>query len=347
VVPDLHIFQARKLPDDAVGIELLQAELHGREHDVASAGGEQIDVRTVVLARLDPAASEFSGDLVAIDHEAAAIGVGHVGKGETSAITDKHLVALLGIRRPGAVEVQSGSLIRKCAEAADDTEDTSNVARFVHDYREAAEARRLLGAIAGDSTTPSDHAALARIEARIESAMLELRRQLAQEDRLLLQHLDAGEFDGVRRALTRVDLLRDQFIQKIDGIRADMFAQVLASTSSVIRAQQQTLIMSAIVTALAAILGLGIALLVAAGITRPVRLLLEGTRQVAAGRLDRAISISTRDEIGELSAAFNEMVEQLRRNERIRETFGRYIDPKIVEGLVEQPEIDARRDSAG
>jgi adenylate cyclase len=31
------------------------------------------------------------------------------------------------------------------------------------------------------------------------------------------------------------------------------------------------------------------------------------------------------------------MVEQLRRNEQVRETFGRYFDPKIVEGIVDQP----------
>jgi class 3 adenylate cyclase len=35
------------------------------------------------------------------------------------------------------------------------------------------------------------------------------------------------------------------------------------------------------------------------------------------------------------------MVEQLRRNVRIRETFGKYIDPKVVEGLIEQPALAA------
>jgi class 3 adenylate cyclase len=72
-----------------------------------------------------------------------------------------------------------------------------------------------------------------------------------------------------------------------------------------------------------------------------VRRLLEGTRAVEAGRLDGSIDITTRDEIGQLSAAFNRMVEQLRQNERIRETFGRYIDPKVVEGLIDQPALAA------
>lgn len=33
------------------------------------------------------------------------------------------------------------------------------------------------------------------------------------------------------------------------------------------------------------------------------------------------------------------MIEQLRHNERIRETFGRYIDPKVVQGLIDRPEV--------
>ena len=177
-----------------------------------------------------------------------------------------------------------------------------------------------------------------RIDARIESAISEFRRQLGDEDAALLKQLDAGDFTAARATLARVDALRDLFTQKIDAIRADMLSQVFASTSTVIRNQREAIVVSAIVTALAASLGLGFALLVSRGITRPVRRLLEGARDVEAGRFDQLVSISTRDEIGQLSAAFNRMVEQLRQNERIRETFGRYIDPKIVEDLIDRPE---------
>ncbi|MGD5635255.1 HAMP domain-containing protein, partial [Xanthomonas citri pv. citri] len=94
-----------------------------------------------------------------------------------------------------------------------------------------------------------------------------------------------------------------------------------------------------IVTVLAAVVGFAFALLVSSGITRPVRLLLAGTREVEAGHFDKTITVSTKDEIGELAAAFNRMIEQLRQNERIRETFGRYIDPKVVQGLIDRPEV--------
>ena len=207
--------------------------------------------------------------------------------------------------------------------------------------QEAAAARKLIIAIIEDVTTPSDNAALARIESRIDTATSDLRRHLNDETAQMLPLLDARDFVEARRALARVDTLRDEFDQKIDTIRADMLAQVHASAATVMRNQQRAILVSAIVTALAAILGLIFAILVSDGITRPVRRLLEGTRAVEAGRLDGSIDITTRDEIGQLSAAFNRMVEQLRQNERIRETFGRYIDPKVMEGLIDQPALAA------
>jgi class 3 adenylate cyclase len=207
--------------------------------------------------------------------------------------------------------------------------------------QEAAAARKLIIAIIEDVTTPSDNAALARIESRIDTATSDIRRHLNDETAQMLPLLDARDFVEARRALARVDTLRDEFNQKIDTIRADMLAQVHASAATVMRNQQRAILVSAIVTALAAILGLIFAILVSDGITRPVRRLLEGTRAVEAGRLDGSIDITTRDEIGQLSAAFNRMVEQLRQNERIRETFGRYIDPKVMEGLIDQPALAA------
>ena len=205
--------------------------------------------------------------------------------------------------------------------------------------QEANAARQLINAIIDDVSTPSDNAALARIENRIDNAITEGRSQLGEEQAKLLKQLDAKDFVEARGTLARVDTLRDQLTQKIDAIRADMLSQVFASTSTVVRNQQQAIDVSAVVTGLAAALGLGFAFLVSSGITRPVRRLLEGTREIEAGHFDRLISVSTKDEIGQLSAAFNRMVEQLRRNERIRETFGRYIDPRVVEGLIDRPGV--------
>lgn len=204
---------------------------------------------------------------------------------------------------------------------------------------EAEGARTLINAIIDDPRTFSDNAALARIETRMETAVAELRRDLNEEHAKLLKQVDARQMTEARGTLERIDTLRDQFNQKIDAVRADMLKQVYFSTSQVIGRQRQAIIISGIVTILAAVVGFAFALLVSSGITRPVRLLLAGTREVEAGRFDKTISITTQDEIGELAAAFNRMIEQLRQNERIREIFGRYIDPKVVQGLIDRPEV--------
>ena len=202
-------------------------------------------------------------------------------------------------------------------------------------------ARKLIASIIDDVSTPSDNVALTRIDTNIDNAVNELHRHLDRENAQLMSQLEAKDFVEARNTLTRTDQARDEFNQRIDQIRADMLAQVNASASVVLRNQQHAILITIVVTALAAALGLLFAILVSGGITRPVRLLLEGTREVEAGHLDRSIEVITRDEIGQLSAAFNRMIEQLRHKERIRETFGRYIDPRVVEGLINQPKLAA------
>ena len=106
--------------------------------------------------------------------------------------------------------------------------------------------------------------------------------------------------------------------------------------------QRQAMLIAAILTGLAATpWGSCLQTLVSEGMSRPVRRLLEGTRAVEAGRLDETLAVTSQDEIGHLTTAFNRMVEQLRHKERIRETFGKYVDPRIVEGLIDRPMLAA------
>jgi class 3 adenylate cyclase len=207
--------------------------------------------------------------------------------------------------------------------------------------REANSARQLIGEIIADTSTPSDNAALARIDDRIDNAINDLRKRLNEDSATLLKQLDAKEFAGARETMQHSDALRDEFDARIESIRADMLAQVHADATTVRSAQSRTIIISAIVTGIAAVLGFLFAMLVGSGITRPVMKLLEGTRAVEAGQLDGTITITTQDEIGQLSAAFNRMIETLRQNQRVRETFGRYIHPRIAEGLLDQPTVAA------
>ncbi len=207
--------------------------------------------------------------------------------------------------------------------------------------REAEAARRLINAIIDDKSTPSDDAALARIDGRIDTLISEFRVRLKEETAHLMSALNARDFAEVRRSMERADILRDELDEKIDSVRADMAKVSNAAIATIQSEQIREVVVSAIVTLLAAIVGLIFAHMVSGGIIRSVRQLLEGTRAVEAGQLDRPIDVTAEDEIGQLAAAFNRMVLQLRENLRVRETFGKYIDPRVVEGLIDRPALTA------
>ena len=214
-------------------------------------------------------------------------------------------------------------------------------AKSVEVEREARTARALINGLIEKGETLGDETALARLDSRIDTAMADTRRELNAEIERLLAALDSGDAKATADSLERVDALRDDLNQKLDAVRADMLAIVKADAAKTVQKQRQAMVIAAVLTALAAALGLVFAVLVSGGMTRPVRRLLEGTRAVEAGHLDETLPVTSKDEIGHLTTAFNRMVEQLRHKERIRETFGKYVDPRVVEGLIDRPTLAA------
>jgi adenylate cyclase len=208
--------------------------------------------------------------------------------------------------------------------------------------KEAQGARDLINDLIESNKTSADEAiALARLDDRIATAITETRRQLNSEIEQLTKALEGSDGKAISESLTRVDKLRDDLIQKLDSIRADMLALLQQEAAAAVAKQRQAMLIAAVVTALAALLGLLFAILISGGITRPVHRLLEGTRAVEAGNLDHTLTVTSQDEIGHLTTAFNRMVEQLRAKEHIRRTFGKYVDPRVVEGLIDHPELAA------
>jgi class 3 adenylate cyclase len=88
------------------------------------------------------------------------------------------------------------------------------------------------------------------------------------------------------------------------------------------------------VTALGVFAGVGfVALLVG-----PLRRLRAGVERLAKGDLAVRVPPTSRDEVGELTAAFNEMGESLQQKERIQRAFGRYASDYVLQTLLENPE---------
>lgn len=94
-----------------------------------------------------------------------------------------------------------------------------------------------------------------------------------------------------------------------------------------------------ILTALAAILGLGYAVVITQILMRAIQNLVLGTEAVEKGNLDTEVIIVSQDEVGRLTSSFNTMVGEMRLKERIKDTFGKYMDPRIVNNLLDSPEF--------
>jgi class 3 adenylate cyclase/predicted nucleic acid-binding Zn-ribbon protein len=206
---------------------------------------------------------------------------------------------------------------------------------------EVQSARTLVQGLIEKNAASDDTRSLVRLQTHLDTAVDDSRRHLNDEISRLLNLLETGNAAAIDESLNRVDALRDELNGKLDRIRADMLALLSSDADLTTQKQRRVTFIAAFLTLLAAILGLVFSLLVSAGVTRPVRRLLEGAKAVEAGNLDEKVPITSKDEIGHLTTAFNEMVEQLRLKERIRETFGKYIDPRIVEGLIDRPMLAA------
>jgi adenylate cyclase len=202
-------------------------------------------------------------------------------------------------------------------------------------------ARAMIHSLIDKGPAFGDVTALSQFEARIDAINDDTRRRLNAENERLLKVLDNGDRKALAEEMERIDELRDELNGKLDSARADMLALVRRDANMTVHKQRQVMLISIILTVLAATLGLVFAFIVSAGVTRPVRRLLEGAKAVEAGDLNGMLVATSHDEIGHLTIAFNQMVEQLRAKERLRETFGKYVDPRVVEGLIAGPALAA------
>lgn len=91
-------------------------------------------------------------------------------------------------------------------------------------------------------------------------------------------------------------------------------------------------------SAAGAVCALLLGLLFARRLTRPISALTGAVARVAAGDLSQSLPVRSRDEVGVLTGAFNEMVEGLRQRDFIRNAFGRYVSPEVAKTLLESPD---------
>ena len=152
-----------------------------------------------------------------------------------------------------------------------------------------------------------------------------------------LFQIEAEEGTARSQKIVRDNLLREKDTVDIEiGKTIDILNKLTQDTASKAKEEEaRATTLNWIITAIATVLGLIFAAFVTRSLVDPVKRLLGGTQAVEAGDLDVEIMVSTHDELATLATSFNHMVGGLREKERIRDTFGQYVDPRIVRTLLE------------
>lgn len=161
-------------------------------------------------------------------------------------------------------------------------------------------------------------------------------RELAYQEQRLSQSTiaacersaSAAQMDETRRQAVEVLRLSRALSSEITAF-VETGARIVANNQQI--AMRATLVM----IGFAAIVGVMLAWLVSRGLTRPIVRLQAGARAVGSGLLDQAfVPVTSKDEIGDVTHAFNAMIEDLREKDRIKDTFGQYVDPRVVANLL-------------
>ncbi|MES2949032.1 MAG: adenylate/guanylate cyclase domain-containing protein [Pseudomonadota bacterium] len=221
--------------------------------------------------------------------------------------------------------------------------DGPHVAALRKRYSEVADTLRndlkraedaLTAAIADPRNDVDDRIALARLQGSFVFITNRL-VPFIQAGNTVLDVLEAGDVPRAHAAMVNFGQYEDVFGGEIANMRKTLDGLTLASVTETNQNQLRVLRLNGILFLLATITGLGFFLVLTRRLQNSLTELLAGTKRVETGSLDVALRITSRDEIGRLTIAFNTMVGRLRANERIKDTFGKYLDPRIVSKLIE------------
>jgi adenylate cyclase len=239
-----------------------------------------------------------------------------------------------GLRRRLAFARWFGALNREPPNAEIVAEASRNFENFVPRQQEAI--RRAKDALAGYPEDSGRGHALAEIRAllnQVESSVV----PIIARQRELIALQERGQHDEANRL---VNVLNDQ-IRVVQEARSTLAAKVRGLTEAAShdarRRHERVQFLTVVAALLLFMLGLLTAAMVTRRLTRPIRTLTQAVGDVRAGRLDVQIGAESRDEIGTLTESFNYFVGELRAKEEMKQTFGKYVDPRVLERLLAAP----------
>lgn len=121
--------------------------------------------------------------------------------------------------------------------------------------------------------------------------------------------------------------------QNVNVGRAQLTISQKTIEESIAQSKQYILVSFVIIIIAALLLSLGFSIY----FSRPIKALEKNAAHFGAGNFALRASINRNDELGDLANAFNQMAGDLELKEKIKDSFGRYVAPEIVEIVLSNP----------
>lgn len=285
--------------------------------------------------------------LVALMLAAAIVSVNLISrvKQELDAMSETHLPVSDAVSRITILLLEQDDSLQRlfvfAEEPAPDPAAVERTTRSYHDHTKRIEriintTHALMEGHLGDSESHSR--SYERLVPRLDAIGAHYSRLLKNAEVLLLA-LEVGDRATFEALLPDLDSADNALDREIELFRRASESLTETAAAEADRAEIQALRVNAALTVIAASLGTIFAFLVTRFLLRAVQNLVAGTQAVEAGNLDTIVTKTSSDEIGSLTDSFNHMIGELRLKERIKETFGKYMDPRIVSRLLDRPEI--------
>jgi adenylate cyclase len=159
----------------------------------------------------------------------------------------------------------------------------------------------------------------------------------------VLTALADGRPEEARAASMGFSRFADMFGPDLSQIRKDIGELTERSTRKVLARQKLNSYLSFALFLAACGVGLGVSAVGSTQVVSGLRQLVARTKAIEAGADTEPLSIRSRDEVGELALSFDRMIEELRARDRVKETFGKFVDPRLVSRLISSGENQAER----
>jgi len=153
--------------------------------------------------------------------------------------------------------------------------------------------------------------------------------------RRMSETLGAGRAEEAAHIAAGFAPYRSLFGEDLTAVRNQLATLTAGAAEDAYRLNRGLIILETLMLALASLVGVGLSLIVSNRMMAGLQRLIEGTRRIQNGDGYEVLPVTSNDEIGKLTSAFNRMVEDLRAKDRIKETFGKFVDPRIVANLID------------